>query len=58
MSEQEKCGQKKCEQLATAKMCWPGRDPIPVCASCLETAKGISNAMGFYLPVIGGPDAE
>jgi hypothetical protein len=45
------CGQQTCDESATHRVFWPGRDPINACLNCADKAKGISAAMGFHLVV-------
>ena len=44
-----KCGQKECVLDATAKMHWPGREPMLVCAEHDAQARAIAGAMGLTL---------
>lgn len=47
-----------CDARAVAEQRWPGRDPIPVCARCLQWAQEVSTVLGFVLAVeeIDNPD--
>ena len=41
-----------CGQEAMYRMCWPGKDPIPVCAIHMALGARIGAAMGAYIPLI------
>lgn len=38
-----------CQNEATHRFMWPGREPLNVCEGCNDRAIGISDVMGFYL---------
>lgn len=44
-----RCSQEKCENIATHRMFWPGREPMYICYTCLSKAQMIATTMGFYL---------
>lgn len=43
------CGFAACEGLATARIFWPGRPPLAVCALCLMRALNVASALGLHL---------
>ena len=43
------CGTNSCQETASIRMFWPGKEPMPVCVPCADRAKNIAEAMGFYL---------
>lgn len=46
-----KCGQVECQEQASAKVYWPGRDALPMCLRCVARAQGVADVMGFSLVI-------
>ena len=44
-----RCQQRNCDDDATFKFTWPGRDQAAVCATCALTVRGVANAMGLHV---------
>lgn len=38
-----------CNEVATYRVFWPGREPLPTCKEHTQTALGIANSMGLYI---------
>lgn len=51
-----KCAQSRCERDAEFLLRWPGREPKPVCADCLDMAEGI--AIQMHIPIGSEPIKE
>lgn len=51
VDEPVKCNQTTCSDPAIARVFWPGREPLPMCLEHALKAKGISQVMGFHLPI-------
>ena len=45
------CETNDCTKPATARVFWPSRPPYSLCMLCTERARGVSEAMGFYLHI-------
>ena len=41
--------ERVCGAPATQRVFWPGREPLLMCEAHAERARGVSNAMSFYL---------
>lgn len=46
-----KCHTHDCQLTPTHKVYWPGRDACLMCLPCAMRAKGIAEAMSFYLAI-------
>lgn len=44
-----KCNQMGCSSIATHRVFWPGREPLPTCWFHVQIAIGIANSMGLYV---------
>lgn len=45
------CSSNNCDDDATQRVFWPGKEPLPMCYKHVQGAINVSNAMGFYLHV-------
>lgn len=41
-----------CDKPASARMLWPGRDPLPVCTEHHSWAIKVAGAIGLYLGTV------
>ena len=44
-----KCNQIGCDEVATHKVFWPGREPLPTCKEHTQIAVRIAWSMGLYV---------
>jgi hypothetical protein len=44
--------EKTCDEHASYRYTWPGRDESFICAQCAERLRRIADAMGLYLQLI------
>lgn len=44
-----KCQTQSCNSDAVARVFWPGREPMPMCAICAARAKTVASAIGCYV---------
>ncbi len=49
MSDWPKCSQENCDDDATARVFWPGREPICCCTIHTMKAQGVGQAIGTYI---------
>lgn len=50
--EKKLCSQKGCNQEATHRYTWPGKDESYACEKCVLKLHAIADAMGMYLQII------
>lgn len=53
-----KCGTTTCNNMASAVVHWPGREPLPMCEPCTTRAIGIGAAMGCTISTTPLPLSE
>lgn len=44
-----KCIQENCDEQASVRVFWPGREPMDMCVACAEKARGVGLAIGCYI---------